>query len=188
MTARKRCDWAETDPLLQDYHDHIWGVPEFDDRALFEKLILDGFQAGLSWLIILQKRENFVDAFNGFEPEKIARWSDRKIERLMGNKGIVRNRLKIEGARKNANAYLNVLDREGSFSDYLWNFVDGAPIRGEHKRWSDLPTQSAESRAMSKALKSDGFTFVGPTICYAFMQAVGMLDDHTKGCFRRLES
>lgn len=180
-----RCDWANSDPILADYHDHVWGVPEYDDRALFEKLILDGFQAGLSWLIILRKRENFVKAFNGFEPEKIARWRSAKIESLMQNEGIVRNRLKIEGARRNAKAYLRLVKAQGSFADFLWDFVDGEPIRGEHRSSETIPTESAESRAMSKALKAADFTFVGPTICYAFMQAVGMVDDHTDGCFRR---
>lgn len=180
-----RCDWANSDPILADYHDRVWGVPEYDDRALFEKLILDGFQAGLSWLIILRKRENFVKAFNGFEPEKIARWRSAKIESLMQNEGIVRNRLKIEGARRNARAYLRLVKAQGSFADFLWDFVDGEPIRGEHRSSKTIPTESAESRAMSKALKAADFTFVGPTICYAFMQAVGMVDDHTDGCFRR---
>lgn len=180
-----RCDWANSDPILADYHDHVWGVPEYDDRALFEKLILDGFQAGLSWLIILRKRENFVKAFNGFEPEKIARWRSAKIESLMQNEGIVRNRLKIEGTRRNARAYLRLVKAQGSFADFLWDFVDGEPIRGEHRSSKTIPTESAESRAMSKALKAADFTFVGPTICYAFMQAVGMVDDHTDGCFRR---
>ncbi len=184
-TDRPRCEWANSDPVLADYHDHVWGVPEYDDRALFEKLILDGFQAGLSWLIILRKRENFVDAFNGFEPEKIARWRSAKIESLMKNEGIVRNRLKIEGTRRNARAYLRLVKVQGGFADFLWDFVDGEPIRGEHRSSKTIPTESAESRAMSKALKAADFTFVGPTICYAFMQAVGMVDDHTVGCFRR---
>ncbi|MEM1103410.1 MAG: DNA-3-methyladenine glycosylase I [Pseudomonadota bacterium] len=182
-----RCPWPGDDPLYQAYHDEEWGVPELDDRALFEKLILDGFQAGLSWITILKKRENFRRAFDGFEPARIARYTDKKIERLLQDAGIVRHRGKIEGAIASAKAYQRIAKQEGGFSEFLWSFVGGAPIVNHWRRMEDAPTKTAESAAMSKALKAEGFTFCGPTICYAFMQAVGMVNDHTVECFRHAE-
>jgi DNA-3-methyladenine glycosylase I len=179
-----RCSWAGNDPLYVAYHDEEWGVPEYDDRALFEKLILDGFQAGLSWITILRKRENFRRAFDNFQPEKIARYTPKKVERLMQDAGIVRNRAKIEGTVGSARAWLKIMDRGPGFSDMLWKHVGGKPI--DHKlgprsrRW----TESTESRAMSKELLEHGFKFVGPTIVYAFMQAVGMINDHRLTCHR----
>lgn len=187
MTNTIRCDWCGTDSLYVQYHDEEWGVPIFDDRLLFAKLILDGAQAGLSWITILRKRENYWQAFDNFDPELIARYDEAKVEALMGNAGIVRNRLKINSAIKNARGYLAIVEEEGSFSDYLWQFVSGRPIQNEWKTIVDVPAQSAESQAMSKALKRRGFSFVGPTIVYAFMQAVGMVNDHTVDCFRYLE-
>jgi len=176
-----RCRWAGDDPLYQQYHDEEWGVPERDSRALFEKLELDGFQAGLSWITILKKRENFRRAFDGFQPAVMARYSEARIRKLLADPGIVRHRGKIEAAVKNARAYLEIPD----FSGFLWAFVGGEPRVNEWKRAQKIPAETAESRAMSKALRARGFTFVGPTICYAFMQAVGMVDDHAADCFRR---
>ncbi|MCX7899714.1 MAG: DNA-3-methyladenine glycosylase I [Methylocystis sp.] len=178
-----RCPWPGDDPLYVAYHDAEWGRPERDSRALYEKLVLDGFQAGLSWITILRKRDAFRAAFEGFAPEKIARFDARRIEKLMGNDAIVRNRAKIEGAVASAKAWLAIEER-GSFSDYLWDFVDGAPIVNRPKRMSDAPTQTPLSERISKDLKARGFKFCGPTIVYAFMQAVGMVDDHIEGCWR----
>jgi DNA-3-methyladenine glycosylase I len=179
-----RCDWVGADPLYVVYHDTEWGVPEYDDQALFAKLILDGAQAGLSWITILRKRDNYYAAFDNFDPEKIARYDDAKIAELMANAGIVRNRLKIQSTIKNARGYLAILEKTGSFSDYLWQFVGDRPIQNQWSTMADVPAQTMESQAMSKALKKRGFSFVGPTICYAFMQAVGMVNDHTIDCFR----
>jgi DNA-3-methyladenine glycosylase I len=179
-----RCGWCGTDPLYQAYHDTEWGVPEWDDRALFEKLILDGFQAGLSWITILRKRENFRRAFDGFQPEKIARYTPKKLESLMQDTGIVRNRAKIEGAVANARGWLKIMEEEGSFADYLWNYVDGRPKQNSWASLKQVPAETRESQAISKDLRKRGFTFVGPTIVYAFMQAVGMVNDHTIDCFR----
>jgi DNA-3-methyladenine glycosylase I len=181
--ALVRCPWPGDDPLYLDYHDTEWGVPVYDDRALFEKLILDGFQAGLSWITILRKRENFQKAFDGFRPEKIARFQPARVEKLMQDAGIVRNRAKIEGTIVNARGYL-ALQNEGSFSTFLWSFVNGKPVDHRCDARAQVPTETVESRAMSKALRARGFTFVGPTICYAFMQAVGMFNDHLVTCFR----
>jgi len=179
----KRCGWATgVEPLYTKYHDEEWGVPVFDDRKLFEMLILEGAQAGLSWITILKKRENYRKAFDCFDAEKIARYSDRKRAGLLSDAGIVRNRLKINAAIVNAQCYLAVLEDYPGFSDYLWQFVDGEPIRNHWKRMQDMPATTNESDAMSKALKKRGFKFVGPTICYAFMQAVGMVNDHTTDC------
>ncbi|MGB2895186.1 MAG: DNA-3-methyladenine glycosylase I [Anaerolineales bacterium] len=179
-----RC-FGSGDPLMEQYHDEEWGVPVYDDRLLFEKLLLDGFQAGLSWRTVLHKRDNFRRAFDGFDPEVMARYGDAQRERLLGDAGIIRNRLKINAAITNAQAYLTLVEREGSFSEYLWAFVGGELLRGKRRRtWEDVPTSTPESDAMSKALKGDGFKFVGTTICYAFMQAVGMVDDHLERCFR----
>jgi DNA-3-methyladenine glycosylase I len=169
------------------YHDEEWGVPIYDDQLLFAKLILDGAQAGLSWITILRKRENYWQAFDQFDPEKIARYGDEKVAELMGNAGIVRNKLKINATIKNARGYLDIMEKEGSFSNYLWQFVDGSPIQNEWLTMADIPTSTPESRAMSKALKKRGFSFVGETICYAFMQAVGICNDHIVTCFRHKE-
>jgi DNA-3-methyladenine glycosylase I len=180
----KRCDWATgVEPLYTKYHDQEWSVPVFDDRKLFEMLILEGAQAGLSWITILRKRENYRKAFDHFDAEKIARYSERKRAGLLNDAGIVRNRLKINAAIVNAQCYLAVLEDYPDFSSYLWEFVDGEPIRNRWKRMQDVPVTSNKSDAMSKALKKRGFKFVGSTICYAFMQAVGMVNDHTTDCF-----
>jgi DNA-3-methyladenine glycosylase I len=183
MDVTMRCPWCEGDPLYESYHDREWGVPEHDDRALYEKLVLDGFQAGLSWITILRKREHFRRAFDGFEPQKIARYRPARIERLLADPGIVRNRAKVEGAVKSARAYLALVEA-GRFDAFLWQFVDGRPRRNRWRRMSEVPAETAESRAMSKELRARGFAFVGPTICYAFMQAVGMVNDHLVNCFR----
>jgi DNA-3-methyladenine glycosylase I len=185
--ALRRCPWPGEDPLYLAYHDTEWGVPEWDDRALFEKLLLDGFQAGLSWITILRKRENFRQAFDGFQPERIARWRPARVERLMADTGIVRNRAKIEGSVRNARAYLAVREREGSFARFVWAFVGGEPRVNHRRTVRQVPAETAESQAMSGALRDAGFTFVGPTICYAFMQAVGMVDDHLVYCFRHTD-
>lgn len=179
-----RCDWCLGDPQYIDYHDREWGVPSTDDRHLFEKLILEGAQAGLSWLTILRKRDAYRRAFAGFDPEKVARFSERDVERLLADSGIVRNRAKIESAIGNARALLELVEREGSFSDWLWSFVDGRPIVNRPATLADIPTETAESRALSKALKQHGFRFVGPTICYAYMQSMGLVNDHLHDCFR----
>ncbi len=180
----KRCPWPKDDPLYIAYHDEEWGVPEFDDRALYEKLVLDGFQAGLSWIIILRKRENFRRAFDGFAPEKIARYRPNKIERLMQDAGIVRNRAKIEGAVLSARAWIEVMEKELGFSKLLWDFFDGEPKINRYKTMRQIPAETATSRAMSKELAGRGFKFCGPTIIYAFMQAVGMVNDHLITCHR----
>ncbi|MBI5013024.1 MAG: DNA-3-methyladenine glycosylase I [Methylocystis sp.] len=179
----KRCPWPGVDPLYLDYHDNEWGRPERDGRALFEKLTLDGFQAGLSWITILRKREAFRAAFDGFDPAKIARFDQKRVAALMRNDAIVRNRAKIEGAVLSAQAWLEIEATTG-FSDYLWGFVDGRPIVNRWTRMSDAPTQTPLSERLSKDLKARGFKFCGPTIVYAFMQAVGMVDDHLTGCHR----
>lgn len=181
---KQRC-FGDGDALMSRYHDEEWGVPVYDDRLLFEKLILDGFQAGLSWRTVLHKREAFREAFDGFKPAKIAAYSDLDIARLLENTGIIRNRLKINAAITNAQAYLDMQARGVSFSDFLWSFMDAQPQKGSQaSNWAEVPASSPESAAMSKALKAHGFRFVGPTICYAFMQAVGMVDDHLTYCFR----
>ena len=179
-----RCPWCGTDPLYVAYHDGEWGVPERDDRALFEKLILDGFQAGLSWITILRKRENFRRAFDGFEPEIIARYDAEKIAALMADAGIVRNRAKIEGTVASARIYLDLQQKGVRFSDLVWEAVDGTPKVNRPLRISDVPAQTAESRALSKRLKGLGFKFCGPTIVYAAMQACGLVDDHLADCHR----
>lgn len=183
-TNIRRCQWAGDDPLYQKYHDEEWGIPSYDDRHLFEMLILEGAQAGLSWITILRKRENYRQAFDQFDPEKIARYNARKIESLLKNEGIIRNRLKIEATITNAKMYLDVLDNAGSFSDFIWQFVGGKPIVNHWRTLKDVPATTPQSDRMSKELKKRGFKFVGPTICYAFMQAVGMVNDHTVDCFR----
>ena len=181
----RRCPWPKQDPLYVAYHDDEWGVPEFDDRALYEKLVLDGFQAGLSWITILRKRENFRRAFDDFDPEKIARYPKRKIESLMKDAGIVRNRAKIEGAVGSARAWLKIMEGGPGFSQMLWKHLDGKPKDNRFKTRSQIPAASDISRAMSKELLGHGFKFVGPTIVYAFMQAVGMVNDHLVSCYRQ---
>jgi DNA-3-methyladenine glycosylase I len=180
----KRCPWPGTDPLYVSYHDEEWGVPERDDRALYEKLVLDGFQAGLSWITILRKREAFRHAFDGFVPETVARYSKKKVEALMRDAGIVRNRAKIEGAILSARAWIEVMERGPGFAVYLWDFVDGKPVVNRFKTIKEIPAETELSRAISKDLKSRGFKFCGPTIVYAFMQATGMVNDHLIGCPR----
>jgi DNA-3-methyladenine glycosylase I len=170
--------------LLTAYHDEEWGVPLHDDHRLFEFLILEGAQAGLAWITILRKRENYRAAFDGFDPERIARYDRRKVASLLLDPGIVRNRLKVEGTVSNARAFLELVEEEGSFDGFLWGFVGGKPLRNRWKSLREVPAETAEARAMSKALRRKGFTFVGPTICYAFMQATGMVNDHVTGCFR----
>jgi DNA-3-methyladenine glycosylase I len=186
-TTQPRCPWPGDDPLYIAYHDDEWGVPEYDDRQLLAKLILDGAQAGLSWITILRKRDGYLQAFDDFDPEAMARYDDAKIAQLLQNPGIVRNRLKVQSAVNNARAYLAFTEEHGSFSDFLWQFVGGAPRQNHFRSLDQLPAQTPESEAMSKALKAHGFTFVGPTICYAFMQAVGMVNDHLVDCFRHAE-
>lgn len=176
-----RCSWCGTDPLYVAYHDTEWGVPEYDPRALFEKLILDGFQAGLAWITILRKREAFRAAFAGFRPEIIATWGEAEVTRLLADPGIVRHRGKIEGTIAGARAFLRIEEREG-FAPFLWNFVGGSPIQNSLRSMAEVPTETPESRAMSKALKAEGFKFCGPTIVYAFMQATGMVNDHMTDC------
>jgi DNA-3-methyladenine glycosylase I len=179
-----RCPWPRQDPVYVAYHDEEWGVPEYDDRALYEKLMLDGFQAGLSWITILRKRDNFRRAFDGFDPEKIARYTPRKIEKLMQDAGIVRNRAKIEGAVASARAYLKIMDSGAGFSRLLWDHLEGRPKINNFRTTRQVPAETALSRTISKDLAARGFKFVGPTIVYAFMQAVGMVNDHLVTCHR----
>ena len=181
--GQTRCPWPGEDPFYVAYHDDEWGVPEYDDRALFEKLILDGFQAGLSWITILRKRDNFRAAFDDFQPEKIARYSDKKVEALMQDAGIVRNRAKIVGTVNSAKAYLRIMEEGAGFSKFLWEFVDGAPKVNNFKTTASVPASTPLSIKMSKELGAHGFKFVGPTIVYAFMQATGMVNDHLVTCF-----
>ncbi len=183
---RTRCWWPGTDPLYVTYHDTEWGVPEHDDRALFEKLILDGFQAGLSWITILRKRENFRRGFAGFDPAIIARFDEAQVEALMLDAGIVRNRAKIEATIAGARAWLKIQER-GGFSRFLWDFVDGHPVQNAFRNRSEIPAETDVSRRISKALRAEGFNFCGPTIVYAFMQAVGMVNDHLVECHRHAE-
>ena len=184
--GRARCPWPGTDPFYVAYHDTEWGVPERDGRALFEKLILDGFQAGLSWITILRKRENFRARFEGFAPERLAQWGEAEIEAAMGDAGIVRNRMKIVGTVAGARAFLAIEERQG-FANFLWDFLDGMPRQNAWRAFREVPAETDISRRMSKALKAEGFNFVGPTIVYAFMQATGMVNDHLTGCFRHAE-
>ncbi|MCB9138247.1 MAG: DNA-3-methyladenine glycosylase I [Caldilineaceae bacterium] len=185
--TRTRCAWTTDDPLYQDYHDKEWGVPAHDDARLFEMLLLEGAQAGLSWITILRKRENYRAAFDYFSAEVIAAYDEEKFAALRENPGIVRNRLKIRAFTQNARAFLRVQEEFGSFDRYIWQFVDGAPIQNSWATVADAPAETALSRRMSKELKRRDFTFVGPTICYAFMQACGMVNDHTVDCFRHAE-
>lgn len=181
---KTRCDWANGDPLYIEYHDTEWGVPLHDDRRLFEFLILDGAQAGLSWLLILKKRAGYRKAFSNFDAGKIARYDEKKIATLLNNPGIVRNRLKINSAIENAKGYLQIEKEFGSFDKFIWQFTGGKTIRNSWKIIKEIPAKTAESDAMSKELKKRGFRFVGSTICYAFMQAAGMVNDHLTTCFR----
>jgi DNA-3-methyladenine glycosylase I len=185
--AMVRCGWCGTDPLYVRYHDEEWGVPVHDDRRLFEFLVLEGAQAGLSWITILRKRAAYGEAFAGFDPARVARFDTRKVAQLLRNPGIVRNRLKVESAVRNARAFLRVQDEFGSFAAYQWRFVDGRPRQGRRRTLADIPARTDDSDAFSKDLKQRGFGFVGSTIVYAHMQAVGMVNDHLLGCFRRRE-
>ncbi len=184
MTSPKRCPWPSDDPLMIAYHDEEWGVPLRDDVALYGKLVLDGAQAGLSWSTILHKREGYLRAFHQLDPARVARYGARDIARLLADPGIVRNRQKIDSAIKNARAYLALRDEGRSFAELLWQFTDGRTKANRWRSVAQVPAETVESRAMSKALKARGFGFCGPTICYAFMQAVGMVDDHLVSCFR----
>jgi DNA-3-methyladenine glycosylase I len=184
---KKRCEWATSDPLYIDYHDTEWGVPLHEDRRLFEFLLLDGAQAGLSWLLILKKRETYRKAFHNFDARKMSRFDERKIESLLQNPGIIRNRLKIRSAIQNAKCYLEIQREFGTFDRFIWQFTGGKTIRNSWKSLSDVPAKTSESDAMSKELRRRGFNFVGSTICYAFMQAAGMVNDHLVSCFRYKE-
>lgn len=179
-----RCDWSTTHPLLQTYHDTEWGVPQHDDQKLFQFLMLEGAQAGLSWLTILKRRECYQSVFENFDAEKIIKYTPQKIETLMQNPAIIRNRLKIESVIKNAHAYLKLKEKYGTFDQYIWQFVEGVPIVNHCKSMADNPAKTDISDTMSKALKKQGFSFVGSTICYAYMQATGMVNDHLIGCYR----
>lgn len=183
-TNRNRCEWARTEPSIA-YHDKEWGRPIYDDRVLFEFLILEGAQAGLSWETILKKRDNYRIAFDGFDPAKVAKYDERRIEALLRNPGIIRNRLKVQAAIQNAKMFLQVQREFGNFSDYVWRFVDGKPV--QRKRGTPIPSSTPVSDALSRDLRKRGFKFIGSTICYAFMQAVGMVNDHDHHCFRYRE-
>ncbi len=183
----KRCKWANTSDLDAEYHDKEWGVVSTDDRHLFEMLILEGAQAGLSWSTILKKRDTYRQAYSDFDPARIARFTSKSVERLLGDAGIVRNRLKVEASIQNAKAFLDVQKQYGSFSGFVWSFVGGEPVVNCWRTHRDIPAETFESRELSKALKKKGFKFVGPTICYAFMQSVGMVNDHEVSCFRYRE-
>ena len=182
MTDHHRCPWAENDPLLRAYHDEEWGVPQRDSRSLWEMLMLEGFQAGLAWIIVLRKREAFRHAFAGFDPKQVARFGDAEVERLMADPGIVRARAKIEATIRGAQIYCEMEDRGESFNDFCWSFTDGKVVKGDGRSWI---ASSPLSEQISKEMKRRGFKFVGPTIVYAWMQAVGILNDHSVGCFRR---
>ncbi len=182
----KRCDWCGRDPLYIAYHDREWGVPEYDSRALWEKLVLDGFQAGLAWITILRKRENFQRAFKGFEPEEIATWGEPEVQALLQDAGIIRHRGKIEATIGNARAWIRLQER-GGFDQFLWRYVDGRPVQNAWRNMSEVPAQTDLSVAISRDLKKNGFKFCGPTIVYAFMQAVGMVNDHLVDCPRHGE-
>ena len=184
MDELTRCAWAGDDPLYRRYHDEEWGTPVHDDRRHFEMLCLEGAQAGLSWITILRKRENYRAAFDGFDPVKVAGYDDDKVAELLANPGIVRNRLKVRAFIQNAQAFLRLQAEYGSFDAYVWGFVGGAPVVNHFQSMAELPAQTPVAAAMSKDLKKRGFTFVGPTICYAYMQACGMVNDHVVGCFR----
>ncbi|MFT9488346.1 MAG: DNA-3-methyladenine glycosylase I [Tepidibacillus sp.] len=184
---KSRCAWVTDDPLYIDYHDQEWGVPVFDDQKLFEFLILEGAQAGLSWITILKKRENYRHVFDEFDPKKVALYDSKKVEELLVNKGIIRNRLKIQSSITNAQAFLKVQEEFGSFREYIWSFVDGKPIINHWKSKEEVPITTPQSDLMSMDLKKRGFKFVGSTICYSFMQATGMVMDHTTNCYKYKE-
>lgn len=186
-TEPNRCPWCGTDPLYVQYHDEVWGVPEFDSKALFAKLILDGAQAGLSWITILRRQVGYMNVFDGLDPERVARYTDKKLEKILLDERIIRNRLKVYSVRSNGCAFLEMQDQGLDFSEHLWSFVDGRPIIRKVRGMKDYRATSPESDAMSKDLKRRGFTFVGSTILYAFMQAVGMYNDHLVSCFRHPE-
>ena len=183
----KRCKWCGDDPLYVQYHDQEWGVPVRDDATLFEFLVLEGAQAGLAWITVLRKREGYRALFDGFDPVRIARYTDRKLDKLLTDPRIIRNRLKVYGTRQNARAFLDIQQSHGSFSAYIWDFVDGTPVQNRWKSMAQLPATSTQSDALSKDMKKRGFTFVGSTIMYAHMQATGMVNDHTLDCFRHRE-
>ncbi len=185
--TRERCSWCGSDPLYVDYHDKEWGVPVRDDARLFEFLMLEGAQAGLAWITVLRKREGYRELFDNFDATKIARYRDAKLEELLLNPSIIRNRLKVFGARTNARAFLKVQEEYGSFSDYMWGFIDGSPIQNTRKSIKEVPATTPLSDTISKDMKKRGFTFVGSTIIYAHMQATGMVNDHTVDCFRHRE-
>ncbi|MGI6253656.1 MAG: DNA-3-methyladenine glycosylase I [Aminivibrio sp.] len=185
--GQTRCPWPGTDPLYVAYHDQEWGFPERDDGKLFEFLILEGAQAGLSWITILRRREEYRRAFDGFDPEKIARYDEKKIEELLQDRGIIRNRRKIEGAIRNARAFLDLRESEGSFSSFLWDFVDGRPIVNRWETWDEVPATTPLSERICGIMKKKGFVFFGPLICYAHMQAMGLVNDHLLSCFRHRE-
>jgi len=182
--AKHRCGWAGTDPSMIEYHDEVWGVPVHDDRKLFEFLTLEGAQAGLSWATILKRRDGYLKAFANFDVEKVARFGKRDVNRLLKDTGIIRNRLKVESTISNAKAFIEVQEEFGSFDSYIWSFVDGTPKQNTWKEMKELPAETEDSQRMSKELKKRGFRFVGPTICYAQMQATGMVNDHVVDCFR----
>jgi DNA-3-methyladenine glycosylase I len=187
ITDRPRCSWAGSDPLMVAYHDEQWGVPVHDDRLLFEMLLLEGAQAGLSWSTILRRREGYARVFEGFDPHRLARWGDRQIAAALADPGIIRNRLKVAAAVRNARAFLAVAEEHGGFGIWLWELAGGAPRQNHRAAMGEMPAETPESRALSKALRAKDFTFVGPTICYAFMQAVGMVNDHLVSCYRHRE-
>lgn len=183
MDKKPRCDWVTTDQIYIDYHDQEWGKPTYDDDKLFEMLCLEGAQAGLSWITVLKRRENYREAFDYFNPEKISQYDENTVQELLYNKGIIRNERKIRSVITNAQAFLAIRQEHGSFAVYIWQFVGGKPIQNDWEKHADVPASTQESTQMSKDLKKRGFKFVGPTICYAFMQATGMVNDHTKQCF-----
>jgi len=187
LKAKTRCDWCQGDELYLDYHDNEWGKPVYDDQTLFEFLLLEGAQAGLSWITILRKRENYRKAYDGFDAEKIARYSEKRINRLLQNPGIIRNKLKVRSAVNNARQFLEIKSKGAGFTDYIWQFVEGEPLQNNFRALSEIPATTEISDVMAKTLKKDGFNFVGSTICYAFMQATGMVNDHTVDCYRHKE-
>ena len=187
MAEIQRCPWCGDDPLYVAYHDEEWGVPEHDDQRLFEFLILEGVQAGLSWLTVLKKRAHYREVFDGFDPERVARYDQRKIEQLLQDPSIIRNRRKVEAAVTNARAFLDLVDEHGDFDAWLWSIVDGEPVTNHFRRMDEIPAETETSRRLSRELKKRGFSFVGPTMIYAFMQATGMVNDHLVDCFRHAE-
>jgi DNA-3-methyladenine glycosylase I len=184
---KERCSWPKDDNIYIEYHDREWGVPVYDDRVLFEMLILEGAQAGLSWITILKRRQAYRKAYDNFDPEEMAKWTDKKIQNLLKDPGIIRNRLKVTAAKQNAQAYLKIVKEYGTFKEFIWSFVDNKPITSCRKTLPEIPATTKESDKMSKALKKKGFKFTGPIICYAFMQSVGMVNDHITTCFRYKE-